>query len=66
VAVGGRGTLGGAILGAATVNGARSWFTAAYPELWLYVLGGLFITVTLFLPRGLVGMLEFTKTWRRS
>ena len=56
VAVGGRGTLVGALLGAGVVNGAKSWFTVAYPELWLYFLGGLFILVTLFLPRGLVGL----------
>ena len=37
------------------VNGAKSWFTVALPELWLYVLGALFILVTLFLPEGLVG-----------
>jgi urea transport system permease protein len=56
VAVGGRGTLAGALLGAAVVNGAKSWFTAAYPDLWLYFLGALFIGVTLFLPKGLVGL----------
>jgi len=54
-AVGGRGTLVGAALGAFVVNGAKSWFTVALPELWLYVLGALFITVTLFLPDGIVG-----------
>jgi len=54
-AVGGRGTLLGAALGAFVVNGAKSWFTVALPELWLYVLGALFILVTLFLPDGLVG-----------
>ncbi len=54
-AVGGRGTLVGAALGAFVVNGAKSWFTVALPELWLYVLGALFILVTLFLPDGLVG-----------
>jgi urea transport system permease protein len=56
VAVGGRGTLAGAVLGAGVVNGAKSWFTAAYPDLWLYFLGGLFILVTLYLPQGLVGL----------
>jgi urea transport system permease protein len=54
-AVGGRGTLVGAALGAFVVNGAKSWFTVALPELWLYVLGALFILVTLFLPEGLAG-----------
>jgi urea transport system permease protein len=56
VAVGGRGTLFGAVLGAFLVNGARSWFTAAMPELWLYVLGALFISVTLFFPRGVAAI----------
>jgi len=57
VAVGGRGTLTGAILGAGLVNGAKSFFTQAFPEYWLYVLGLVFILVTLFLPRGVMGLL---------
>jgi urea transport system permease protein len=57
-AVGGRGTLIGPIVGAFFVNGAKSWFTQAFPEVWLYFLGGLFIAVTLFLPQGLVGLLR--------
>jgi urea transport system permease protein len=57
VAVGGRGTLVGALLGAVLVNYAQSYFTAAAPELWLFVLGGLFVLVTVFLPRGIVGTL---------
>jgi urea transport system permease protein len=56
VAVGGRGTLGGAVLGAWLVNGGKSWLTAAFPSAWLYAFGALFVTVTLFLPRGLVGV----------
>jgi len=63
VAVGGRGTLAGAILGAGVVNGAKSFFTQAFPEYWLYVLGLLFILVTLFMPQGLVGML---RKWRAA
>ncbi|HEX2116496.1 MAG TPA: urea ABC transporter permease subunit UrtC [Alphaproteobacteria bacterium] len=55
VAVGGRGTLYGAVTGAFLVNGVKTFLTSSLPELWLYVLGGLFIAVTLFLPRGLVG-----------
>jgi urea transport system permease protein len=55
-AIGGRGTLFGPIIGAVLVNYAKSWFTAAYPELWLFALGGLFVAVTLFLPRGIVGL----------
>ncbi len=56
VAVGGRATLGGAMVGAWLVNGMKSYFTVAAPELWLYVLGGTFIAVTLWLPRGVVGI----------
>ena len=58
VAVGGRGTLIGPIVGAFFVNGAKSWFTQAFPEFWLYFLGALFIAVTLFLPNGLTGLLR--------
>lgn len=57
VAVGGRGTLAGAILGAVLVNAGKTWFTAALPEFWLFALGGLFVFVTLFLPRGILGAL---------
>ncbi len=64
VAVGGRGTLVGAMAGAGVVNGARSWFTVAYPDLWLYVLGALFVIVTLFLPQGLIGL--FTKLRKKA
>jgi urea transport system permease protein len=55
-AVGGRATLIGPIVGAFFVNGAKSWFTVAFPEYWLYFLGVLFIAVTLFLPQGLMGL----------
>ncbi len=55
-AVGGRATLIGPIVGAFFVNGAKSWFTVAFPEFWLYFLGALFIAVTLFLPNGIVGI----------
>ena len=55
-AVGGRGTLVGPIVGAFFVNGAKSWFTATFPEFWLYFLGALFVVVTLFLPQGLLGL----------
>jgi len=56
VAVGGRGTLVGAIAGAGIVNGAKSFLTQMFPEFWLYFLGLLFILVTLFLPQGVVGL----------
>ncbi len=55
VAVGGRGTLWGAALGAVLVNYGKTYFTGALPEAWLYVLGALFIGVTLFLPKGVGG-----------
>lgn len=58
VAVGGRGTLHGAILGAVLVNLAKTVFTGQLPELWLFALGGLFIAVTLFLPGGLLGLIR--------
>jgi urea transport system permease protein len=63
-AVGGRGTLIGPIVGAFFVNGAKSWFTVAFPEFWLYFLGALFIAVTLFLPRGIVGLFRRVKESR--
>ncbi|QCK88703.1 urea ABC transporter permease subunit UrtC [Phreatobacter aquaticus] len=61
VAVGGRGTLVGAALGAGIVNFAKSWFTGAFPQAWLFALGGLFVFVTLFLPKGVLG--TFTGWW---
>jgi urea transport system permease protein len=54
VAVGGRGTLAGAMLGAFIVNGAKSWLTGAFPTAWLFFLGALFVLVTLLLPGGVV------------
>jgi urea transport system permease protein len=62
VAVGGRGTLVGALVGAGLVNGAKSYFTVAWPEFWLYFLGALFVIVTLFLPKGIVGI-RLPKGW---
>jgi urea transport system permease protein len=56
VAVGGRGTLYGAAAGAVLVNYAKTYFTGALPEVWLYALGAIFVLVTLFLPRGLIGL----------
>ena len=56
VAVGGRGTLYGPILGAILVNGAKTFFTGAIPEVWLFALGALFVGVTLFLPKGVLGL----------
>ena len=69
VAVGGRGSLYGAVLGAILVNYAKTVFTGVLPDMWLFVLGGLFIAVTLFLPKGLVGTVPVFKRagarWRR-
>ncbi|MBF0240295.1 MAG: urea ABC transporter permease subunit UrtC [SAR324 cluster bacterium] len=58
VAVGGRGTLLGALVGSGIVNSAKSLFTAMFPDLWLYFLGVLFIAVTLYFPQGIVGLLQ--------
>jgi urea transport system permease protein len=63
VAVGGRSTLVGAILGAFLVNGAKSWLTVTAPDIWLYFLGALFIGVTLFLPQGVLGGFARLRQW---
>lgn len=60
-AVGGRATIIGPIIGALLVNAGKSWFTGALPEFWLFALGGLFVAVTLFLPKGIVGTWD---AWR--
>jgi urea transport system permease protein len=56
VAVGGRGTLFGAVIGAILVNYAKTYFTGAFAEIWLFLLGGLFVLSTLYLPKGIVGL----------
>jgi urea transport system permease protein len=56
VSVGGRGTLLGAAIGAVLVNLGKTWLTGAFPEIWLFVLGGLFVLTTLIFPRGIVGL----------
>lgn len=61
VAVGGRGTLIGAIIGAILINYGKTWFTGAFPEYWLFALGGLFVATTLFLPKGVVGLISQLK-----
>lgn len=63
VAVGGRGTLVGAALGAVLVNFMKTWLTGAAPEFWLFGLGALFIVVTLFLPKGIIGTIS---QWRAA
>jgi urea ABC transporter permease protein UrtC len=57
-AVGGRGTLVGPIIGAIAVNKLESWATREFPDLWLIILGGLFILVVLFMPKGIFGLLS--------
>ena len=64
VSVGGRGTPTGAILGAGLVNLAKTWLTSAAPEIWLFILGGLFILTTLVFPRGIIGILRQLR-WSR-
>ncbi len=61
VAVGGRATLFGAVLGALVVNYAKSYFTGAFPEIWLFGLGGLFILVTILAPQGIIGYFQQKK-----
>ncbi|MFM7698319.1 MAG: urea ABC transporter permease subunit UrtC [Limnohabitans sp.] len=60
-AVGGRATLIGPVVGAFMVNGAKSWLTVVAPEYWLYVLGALFIAVTLYMPQGVIGLIGRVK-----
>ncbi|MEQ8710124.1 MAG: urea ABC transporter permease subunit UrtC [Rhodospirillales bacterium] len=67
VAVGGRGSLVGAALGAVLVNAGKTYFTGAIPEFWLFALGGLFVFVTLFLPKGILGLMSsFRKRGNRT
>ena len=67
VAVGGRGTLTGAVLGAILVNYAKTTFTTGLlAPYWLFLLGGLFIAVTLFLPRGIIGTFDHWRAERRA
>ncbi|NOX42273.1 MAG: urea ABC transporter permease subunit UrtC [Gammaproteobacteria bacterium] len=61
VAVGGRATLYGAVIGAILVNYSKTFLTGALPEVWLFALGGLFILVTLYLPKGIIGLIEQIK-----
>lgn len=66
VAVGGRGSLYGAVLGAFIVNYAKTYFTGALPEAWLYMLGLLFIVVTIFMPKGVVGTVPAFKELKKK
>jgi urea transport system permease protein len=62
VAVGGRASLAGAVLGAVSVNYGRSVLTNYFPELWPFILGGLFVLVVLLFPDGLIGMMRKGKS----
>jgi len=69
VAIGGRGTLYGAVIGAFLVNYGKTYFTGAFPDLWLFLLGGLFVVTTLYLPKGVKGLLvdgKLAKYFSRS
>ncbi len=66
VAVGGRGTLVGPVIGAVLVNFGKTYFTGALPDLWLFALGGLFVAVTLFLPKGIVGTIVYLAKGRKA
>src|SRR5690606_36857938 len=61
-AVGGRGTIVGPIIGGILVNVGKSYFTGAFPEYWLFALGALFVVTTLFLPKGIVGLIGQYRT----
>ncbi len=56
VALGGRGTLVGPVLGAISINALKSWATRAYPDLWLIILGGAFVLIVMFMPKGIIGI----------
>ncbi|MCJ2375297.1 urea ABC transporter permease subunit UrtC [Vibrio sp. ZSDZ34] len=58
VALGGRATLFGAIVGALVINYAKSWFTVEFPEVWLFALGGLFVLSTMYFPKGIIGFIS--------
>ena len=65
VAVGGRGTLIGPIIGAIGINALRSWATQAYPDSWLIILGAIFLVVVLFLPGGVISLpAKLAAFWR--
>jgi urea transport system permease protein len=66
VAIGGRGTLYGAIAGAILINYVKNWLSSEWPSAWLYFLGLLFVITTVLLPKGVVGVLGTRKLWRRA
>ncbi|SDM63480.1 amino acid/amide ABC transporter membrane protein 2, HAAT family [Franzmannia pantelleriensis] len=66
VALGGRATLYGAVIGAILVNYAKTVFTGVMPDAWLFALGGMFVLVTVFLPKGVAGLLAYRFKRRRD
>jgi ABC-type branched-subunit amino acid transport system permease subunit len=56
VALGGRGTLVGPVIGAIGVNAIKSWASRAYPDYWLLILGATFVLIVMFMPKGIVGL----------
>lgn len=66
VAVGGRGTKFGPIIGAVLINLLKSWSTRAYPDFWLIILGSVFVFVVLFMPNGIMGLYEQVRTYLRA
>jgi urea transport system permease protein len=66
VAIGGRGTLYGAIAGAVLISYVKNWLSSEWPSAWLYFLGTLFVVTTIFLPKGVVGVLGTRKLWLRA
>ncbi len=66
VAMGGRGVLYGAVIGAILVNYSKTYFTGAFPDAWLFALGALFVIVTVFLPKGIVGLFKRAKSKKAS
>ncbi len=65
VAIGGRYTLYGGVIGAVLVNYSKTLLTSAMPEIWLFVLGGMFILVTIYLPKGIAGLFNKSRDIRR-
>lgn len=66
VAVGGRGTLVGAIVGALVVNFAKTYLSESFPSSWLYFQGALFVGVVLFFPQGIVGLIAKVQRFRKT
>ena len=66
VAIGGRGTLAGAVVGALVVNFAKTWLSESFPDIWLFFQGALFIGVVLLFPKGIVGLFDGLKRRRKG